>query len=48
MNIGLVSSKKVCGSPYLLGVNWDCDQVRIGFIWFQVVILIERDSHTMK
>jgi len=42
MKIGLIKSSKVCGSGnYILGVAWGGRQIRIGLIWWHVVILLK-------
>lgn len=43
MNISVIKSKKVCGNtPYLLGLEYGKTQVRIGLIWWHIVILLEQ------
>lgn len=40
IDIGIIASRKVCGNaPYLLGLEFGKSQVRIGLIWWHVVIL---------
>lgn len=42
MSISVIKSSAVCGNNYLIGLSWGSGQLRIGFVFFHVVILTER------
>jgi hypothetical protein len=41
MDIIIINSRLVCGgAPYMLGLSFGGDQIRIGLIWWHIVIYL--------